>query len=275
MAIDLHVHTTASDGNLTAQEVVALALGAGLDAIAITDHDSVDSVAPALAAARGTSLRVVPGVELSSSAGRLDAHVLGYFIDHTDAGLLEMLAGLRAARLVRARAMVEALRAAGYDITIEQVVALVDHDGAVGRSHVARALVDSGQVDSVGAAFRDLIGRQGPFYVSKPLATPLQAVETIVAAGGVAVLAHPGISGTESLLDELVAGGLAGLEVYHAEHTPEQRAHFERVAARLGLVATGGSDFHGPGSTSPALGAGGAPKAAVTELEALAKRSRS
>lgn len=274
MTIDLHVHTAASDGSLTAEEVVALALDVGLSAIAITDHDSVEGVSPALAAAVGTPLNVIPGVELSSSAGELDAHILGYFVDHDDEGLLSMLASLRATRLVRAEAMVERLSAAGYEITLGQVVALADHDGAVGRSHVARALVDSGQVDTVGQAFRDLIGRNGRFYVSKPLATPEQAVRTIRAAGGVAVLAHPGISGTEVLLDDLMACGLGGIEVYHVEHTPEQREHFARVASERGLLATGGSDFHGPGSVSGVLGAGGVPDGVVEELAALAERGR-
>jgi 3',5'-nucleoside bisphosphate phosphatase len=274
VTIDLHVHTAASDGNLTASEVVALALDLGLSVIAITDHDSVEGVAPALVAAAPTPLRVVPGVELSSSAGELDAHILGYFVDHTDEGLLGMLAGLRATRLLRAEAMVDSLAEAGFEITIDQVLALADHDGAVGRSHVARALVDSGQISTVGQAFRDLIGRNGRFYVSKPLATPRQAVETIRAAGGVAVLAHPGINGTEVLLDELVACGLGGIEVYHTEHTPEQRKHFARVAAERGLIATGGSDFHGPGSVSDAMGAVGLPDSVVGELEALASRGR-
>jgi predicted metal-dependent phosphoesterase TrpH len=139
---------------------------------------------------------------------------------------------------------------------------------------VARALVDSGQVDTIGRAFRELIGRNGRFYVCKPLATPRQAVETILAAGGVAVLAHPGINGTEVLLDELVACGLAGIEVYHTEHTAEQRTHFARVATERGLVATGGSDFHGPGSVSSTLGAPGVPDGVVEKLAALAGRVR-
>jgi predicted metal-dependent phosphoesterase TrpH len=132
VTIDLHVHTAASDGNLSAEEVVALALQVGLSVIAVTDHDSVEGVAPALCAAAGTHLRVVPGVELSSTAGDLDAHILGYFVDHTDPGLLSMLATLRATRLVRAEAMVQRLSAAGYDISIDQVVALAEHDGRSG-----------------------------------------------------------------------------------------------------------------------------------------------
>ena len=275
MTADLHVHTAASDGNLTAGEVVQLAWAMGLSTIAITDHDSVEGIAPALAAAAGTSLRVIPGVELSASVGQLDAHILGYFIDHTDPVLLEMLAALRASRFERAESMVAALRAAGYDVTIERVVALADPDGAIGRSHLARALVDSGQVSSVGEAFRELIGRDGRFYVSKPLATPREAIETIRAAGGVAVLAHPGINGTEVLLDELIGYGLGGIEAYHTEHTPEQREHFARVAADRRLVATGGSDFHGPGSVSAVLGASRAPEGAVEELERLAGRQTS
>jgi predicted metal-dependent phosphoesterase TrpH len=274
VTVDLHVHTTSSDGNRTSGQVVALALEAGLSAIAITDHDSVEGVEAALTAASVTPLRVVPGVELSASAGELDAHILGYFVDVADPTLLTMLAGLRATRLARAEAMVDALKAAGYVISIEQVVALAEHGGAVGRSHVARALVESGQVASVDEVFRTLIGRNGRFYVSKPLATPRQAVETIRAAGGVAVLAHPGINGTEVLLDELVACGLRGIEVNHPEHPTEQREHFARVAGERGLIATGGSDYHGPGSVSAVLGAAGAPDGVVEELAASASPGR-
>ncbi len=272
MTIDLHVHTTASDGSLTSAEVVVLALELGLGTIAITDHDSLEGVAPALEAASGTPLRVIPGVELSSSAGELDAHILGYFIDCTDPVLLDMLATLRATRLARARAMVDALTAAGFRITLDQVIALAD--GAVGRTHVARALVANGQVDSVGSAFRELIGRKGPFYIPKPVATPQRAVQTIRDAGGVAVLAHPGVSDTEVLLDDLIAAGLAGIEVYHVEHTAEQREHFARVASERGLIATGGSDYHGPDSVNGVLGAGGAPEGAAEELAAAAARQR-
>jgi len=269
MTVDLHVHTTASDGLVSPRDVVAAALDLGLRVISVTDHDSVEGVAEALEAARGTSLEVIPGVELSVlGEDGSDTHLLGYFIDHHDADLLGALERLREARLDRANAMVAALSEAGHAIDIEGVL---EHagNGAVGRVHVARALVNAGAVDTVEEAFARFIGRGGPFYVAKASLSAFEALALIHRAGGVVVLAHPGVSG-EGPLVPLVDAGLDGIEVYHAEHTAPQRAHFAAVARRFGLVATGGSDFHGPGMRSAALGSGACPDDAV---EALRRRA--
>lgn len=269
MAVDLHVHTTSSDGTESPAVVVARALALRLTALAITDHDSVEGLPEALDAARGTTLEVVPGVELSAAADGDDLHILGYFIDHADPTLRSALAGLRERRLDRAREMVDALNAAGFAVTLERVFAHAG-DGAVGRSHIARALVEAGDVDSVEHAFRDLIGRGGPYFVGKWLMSATGAVALIRGAGGVAVLAHPGVTRSDESIPELVEAGLGGIEAFHAEHTRSDRDRYAGLAARFGLVATGGSDYHGSGTKNAFLGSGGCPAAAVEALRARA-----
>jgi predicted metal-dependent phosphoesterase TrpH len=269
MTVDLHVHTTASDGSVTPRDVVAAALDLGLRVISITDHDSVEGVAEALDAAEGTPLEVIPGVELSvHSEQGSDAHLLGYLIDHHDPALLAALERLREARVARAHAMVAALAQAGHAVDIDGVLERAGN-GAVGRVHIARALVAAGSAATIEEAFARFIGRDGPFYVAKAFFSPEEALALIHGAGGVAVLAHPGVSG-EGPLVGLVDAGLDGVEAYHAEHTVAQRAHFVSVARRFGLIVTGGSDYHGPGMRSAALGAGACPDRAV---EALRRRA--
>jgi predicted metal-dependent phosphoesterase TrpH len=265
MTVDLHVHTTASDGLVTPSDVVFAALDLALRVISITDHDSVEGVDEALDAARGSALEVLPGVELSVRAeDGSDVHLLGYLIDHRDPALLGALERLRAARFERATAMVAALSEAGHEVDLDTVLQHAA-GGAVGRVHVARALVDAGSVPTIEQAFADLIGREGPYYVRKAFFSPDEALALIHGAGGVAVLAHPGVSGEGSLV-RLVDAGLDGIEAYHAEHTVAQRAHFAAAAEHFGLIATGGSDFHGPGMRSAALGCGDCPESAVKAL---------
>jgi len=273
MKADLHVHSTASDGALAPAALVALALDRGLDVLAIADHDSVEGVAPALEAARGTSLTLIPAVELSASDGGRDVHILAYFVDHEDPVLLARLADLRESRLRRARAMVEALREAGYGVTIDEVLEL-SAGGAVGRSHIAAALVRAGHAETVSEAFRTLIGRDRPFYVRKDSRTPAEVVSTIREAGGLAVIAHPGVTRADVLIPSLVEAGLAGIEAYHADHTPQQRGQYAAMAKRLDLLATGGSDFHGPGAPNPSLGSVDLPSDAVEALLAAGSALR-
>jgi predicted metal-dependent phosphoesterase TrpH len=269
MAVDLHVHTTASDGVWSPADVVSAALDLDLSVIAINDHDSVAGIDEALRAAAGTGLEVIPGVELSVlGPDGADAHVLGFFVDPGSPSFVRELETLRMAREKRAELMVARLREAGHALDFHHVSRQAG-GGAVGRVHVARALVDAGSVDSVEQAFAELIGRQGPFYVHKTTLAVSEALTAIHAAGGVAVLAHPGVSGSAAL-DPLIDAGLDGIEVYHAEHTPAQVAHYRRVATERGLLVTGGSDFHGPNMRSAMLGAGGYPAEAV---EALRERA--
>jgi predicted metal-dependent phosphoesterase TrpH len=273
MPLDLHVHTNASDGALTPSEVVRAAVALGLSAVAVTDHDSTAGVDEALAAADGTGLRVVPGVELSVDAeGARDVHILGLLIDHHDPTLGATLSRLRDERRDRAEAMVRLLTDAGHRIELATVFAAAG-EGAVGRVHVAQALVDAGSVDTISDAFATLIGRDAPFYVRKGRLGVRDAVDAIHAAGGVAVFAHPGISG-ETALPALLAAGIDGIEAYHAEHSPEDQERFAELAAGLGLLVTGGSDYHGPNVHSAPIGGGACPDGAIEALEARAARYR-
>lgn len=265
MKADLHVHSCASDGSLAAAELVSLALERGLDVLAIADHDSVEGIASALDAAEGTGLVLVPAVELSAVDGGRDIHVLAYFVDHTSPSLLAYLEDLREARLHRAETMVAALNEAGLPIDLDGVLAL-SNGGAVGRSHVARALVEAGHADTVGDAFSRLIGRGRPFYVRKDSRSPKDVLAAVLDSGAVPVLAHPGVSGATDLVPQLVAAGLRGVEAYHADHTPGQRDSLLALARRFGLLVTGGTDYHGPGAPNPDLGTAYVPESAVRAL---------
>ena len=265
MRADLHVHSAASDGTASPRELVELALANKVDVLAIADHDSVEGLPEAFLASANTGLTIIPAVELSSVMDGADVHILAYFVDPLDADLAAVLSQLRAARRRRAESMVGALRDAGYDVTIDDVLALSD-GGAVGRSHVARALVGSGAAESVSDAFQRLIGRGMPFYVPKESTSPETVVGIIRSLGAVPVLAHPGVTGIDGEIPGLVAAGLLGIEAYHADHTPQQRQEYAELAARMGLLVTGGTDFHGSYAHNPAVGSIHIPEAAVRAL---------
>ncbi len=266
--VDLHLHTTASDGAYTPAAVVALARDRGLRTIAITDHDSMEGVAEALAAA-GHGLEVIPGVEINTDIPHAEVHILGYYVDYRHAELQDVLQRLRDFRRDRARRMVEKLARLGMPVDWQRVAALAG-EGAVGRPHVAQALVERGYVADVSQAFDRYIGREGPAYVERHKLTPVEATRLIVRAGGLPVLAHPsGLANLTTLLDELTAAGLVGLEAYYTGYLPEETQGLLLLAQKYGLVATGGSDFHG-GSILPHadLGAVFVPVEAVAALRA-------
>lgn len=267
MPVDLHVHTTASDGALTPAEVVRAAITVGLSALAVTDHDSIAGIEEALATAAGTTLTMVPGVELSvdERSDGSGVHMLGLLIYHGDPGLVSALADLRREREVRAGAMVAELVKAGHAIDYDTVAGIAGA-GSIGRVHIARALVAAGSATTVEEAFRTLIGRDAPFYVGKRTMDATHAISAIHAAGGVAVLAHPGVSGAEAL-PLLLRAGLDGIEAFHAEHTAADRERFAALARANGLLVTGGSDFHGPGVRSAPIGGGWCPEGAVEALK--------
>jgi predicted metal-dependent phosphoesterase TrpH len=274
MPVDLHLHTTASDGELAPSEVVRIAARAALLAIAITDHDTTDGLDEALRAGADSATEVLSGVELSvDEATGSDVHVLGLLVDHRDLGLNAALAGLRDEREERARAMVEALARAGYPIDVDSVREIAG-SGSIGRVHIARALVSAGSASTIEAAFGALIGRDAPFYFRKRTLRAAEAIDVIHGAGGVAVLAHPGVSGEEAL-PELLTAGIDGVEAYHAEHTAFDRERFLAVAAANGLIVTGGSDFHAADVRSAPIGGGGCPDDAVEALRRRAARYRS
>jgi predicted metal-dependent phosphoesterase TrpH len=248
--IDLHTHTTASDGLLTPAALLERARAQGLTAIAITDHDTAAGVREARAqggAAIPAGLELIPGIEVSSEVGARDLHVLGYFIDPESALLREFEEERKRLRLGRLHRMVEQLRAAGMAITIEEVLAQPGGDGAPGRPHVARVLMAKGYVSSMKDCFARVLGKGGPGHVpvEKPQAD--EAAALIRRAGGIPVIAHAALDGVEEALDELVEKGMRGIEVYHPDHGPEARERYAEYARRRGLLVTGGSDYHGEG----------------------------
>lgn len=249
MAVDLHIHTTVSDGADTPEEIVQKALAIGLEAIAISDHDSMSGVCPARAAARGTGLEVLPGVEMNSYYESKEIHLLGYLIDPLNEQFAVKLQQLQLDRLQRAAKIIDKLAALDLRIDLERVLEIAG-GGSVGRPHIAEAMVEAGIVPNREAAFQKYIGSLGPAYVPRTRITPVEAVSLIKAAGGVPVLAHPGVSGCSEIIPELQAAGLMGLEVYHTNHKPLMVDYYLKIARDYHLIVTGGSDYHGAGHGS-------------------------
>jgi len=269
--IDLHVHTNASDGQYTPSEVVALARGFAM--IAICDHDTTDGIAEAqhAAAAVGSPI-IIPAIELSALAGESDVHMLGYYVTVEDSAFQTKLRAFRESRLTRGQEMVEKLASLGMPLAWSRVIEIAE--GVVGRPHIARAMVEAGYVENIKEAFTRFIGNEGPAYVARDRMTPVEAVELIHEAGGVAVLAHPAlVSDWQSLMPALIAGGLDGVEVAHPANDGTTRLNLRAIAKRHDLIMTGGSDFHGP-QVKPhnALGSITPPVGAVTLLRERAKR---
>jgi predicted metal-dependent phosphoesterase TrpH len=273
---DLHLHTTASDGRLEPKDIVSLAVKVGLDVIAITDHDTIDGIAPALAAAEAfPSLMVIPGVEINTDVPHGEVHILGYFIDYTDQKLAAALQRLRDSREGRAQRMVAKLGKLGMDIELQRVLELAQ-GGSVGRPHVAQALLEKDYVSSEKEAFDKYIGRNGPAYVERYKLLPVEAVELVVDARGLPVLAHPAdIGDLKELVPKLKAAGLIGIEVYYRDYSSEVIAGLLRVAEQYDLVPTGGTDYHAFGDgLEVMIGGALAPAQSVERLLALAdKRS--
>ncbi|MEW2352672.1 PHP domain-containing protein [Spirillospora sp. NPDC029432] len=249
MRIDLHSHSTASDGTRPPAEVVRRARDAGLDVLALTDHDTVAGWAAARDALPD-GLALVPGIELSCRHDGRSLHLLGYLFDPDAPGLAAELARIREHRLGRARGMVDRLRELGADVSWERVRELAGGE-SVGRPHVARAMVEAGVVAAVDEAFTpEWIGSGGRAHIGPYPLDPVRAVRLIREAGGAAVLAHPrarrrGYLFGDEVIEELAAAGLAGVEADHPDHAPEDRARLRAVAAALGLLTTGSSDDHG------------------------------
>jgi 3',5'-nucleoside bisphosphate phosphatase len=280
--IDLHCHTTASDGRHSPTELVQMAAEMGLRAIAICDHDSTEGLDEALAAGRAAGIEVIPGVELSCDVAEGELHMLGYYPDHTGAAFQAELTRLREGRIGRAQAMVRKLAALGYPISFQRVQELAG-DGAIGRPHVAQALIEARLVQSKGEAFDRLIGRHGAAYVERAKLSPADACRVIRRAGGLPVFAHPFIATAsgrvlepmpvEQSLPALVEAGLAGLEVYYPNYTPALIERLLRLSRQYGLLVTGGSDFHGEGSAGAALGGVYVPPKCLTALKAAHRRA--
>lgn len=271
--VDLHIHSTASDGVYSPSEVVRLALEAGLTVMALTDHDTLSGVGEASRAAAGTGLEVIPGVEINSEGDWGDLHLLGYFVDVENGPLQERLQVVRDARLGRAYAMVKRLAEMGMLLEWERVLELASGE-SVGRPHVARALLERGYVQTQQEAFDRYISNDGPAYVSRLRLTPPEVIHLVLEAGGVPVLAHPAHSGPAIVahIPELVTYGLRGLEVYYPHHMPRDILTLLRLCRRHNLFATGGSDFHGVHHGEGALlGSVDVPPECVEQLRAAAR----
>lgn len=226
----------------TPAEIIGLCRKKGLCVISITDHDTVDGVAEAIAAAEGTGLQVIPGVEISTHAGDVEIHMLGYFVDQASQEFVRVLARFRESRLERAYKMLTKLRSLGVFLSGDRVLELAGA-GVVGRPHIARVLQEARYVDSVQEAFDRYLGRGQLAYVPRPKMTPVQAMHLIRQARGLPVLAHP--YGVMSLVPNLAAEGLVGLEAYYGTYGPEAIACLRQLAQEHDLMCTGGSDFHG------------------------------
>jgi 3',5'-nucleoside bisphosphate phosphatase len=275
LGVDLHTHSTASDGLLAPQELVEEAARRGLTTIALTDHDTVRGVDEAVAAGERLGVEVIPGVELGSDVAGREVHLLGYFVDPTSSALLAALQGLAARRRDRMALMVARLNDLGVPVALDEVLALAG-PGSVGRPHLARALVGRGVATSVSDAFDRFLAAGRPAYVRRQPFTPEEAVALILAAGGVPTLAHPLTTGDpEAMVERLNPAGLAGLEVYYGEYDAETREWLRALADRHGMVPTGGSDYHGEGF-KPGRNLGGAavPPACLALLRAAAPARR-
>lgn len=266
--VDLHTHSLRSDGALAPADLVRRAAANGVRVQALADHDTLAGIAEATVAGDALGVRIIPATELNTESEWGDVHVLGYFLDPADTALEERLRWLRENRGRRVELMVRRLQELGYAISLERILELAQ-GGALGRPHIASALLEAGHVPSYDAAFDTLIAKDAPAYVARVGLTPLEAVELVRAHGGVPSLAHPGtVAGLEELLPLLVGAGLAGLECHYETHTSEYTAYCLALASQHGLVPTGGSDFHGRGEHGAELGGVPVPPETVPALEA-------
>lgn len=247
MRLDLHLHSHVSDGHLSPTAVVRAAIAGGLDAIALTDHDTAAGVEEAWAAAEGEALRVIPGIEVSTRSGRHEFHVLGYWIDPRAEPILRHQEGAVARRVRRMEGMVGRLREMGVPITYEEVAAAAGPaTRSIGRPHLARALLAAGHTRYYGEAFERYIADGGPAFVAEGFPTPAEAIAMIHAAGGVAVWAHPPLDLLDAELPAFVAAGVDGVECFRPSLGGADMQRLEHTARAHGLFPTGGSDWHGP-----------------------------
>ncbi len=272
--VDLHIHSTASDGRFSPAEIVRKSAEAGLSVIALADHDTVDGIVPALEAARAfPQLRMIPAVEINTDVPKGEAHVLGYFIDYTNPELQATLTRMRDSRQTRAQGMISKLKNLGLTIEWERVKEIAG-GGSIGRPHIAQAMLEKGYIASIKEAFTKYIGWGGPAHVKREKITPVDAVEIILRADGLPVLAHPPtINNPETLIIELKASGLVGIEAYYDGYTAEEIDKLVSLANRYGLITTGGSDYHGlDDSTETMIGGADVPIESAEKLIALAER---
>ena len=272
--VDLHIHTTASDGRFSPVEIVRQSAEHGLIIIAITDHDTIDGIAPALEEAKAFPwLKVIPGVEISTDAAAGEVHVLGYFVDHNSYELQTVLKRLQNSRRDRAQRMIAKLKNLGIHIDWRRVQEIAGN-GSIGRPHIAQAMLEKGYITSLREAFTKFINRDGPAYVKRERITPAESVQLILRADGLPVLAHPlTFDNPEMLVIELKTAGLSGIEVYYNSYNVDEINRLVGLANRYNLIATGGSDYHGLDmSNETMMGAVEVPLESAEQLIALAEQ---
>lgn len=250
MSYDLHIHTTASDGADSPQEVIMAAVAHGLKGMAITDHDTMDGLAAArdFIASNRIQIEFIPGIELNTDYGEDEVHILGYYMGYEQKSMEARLTEIRQARYDRAEKMVDRLQQLGVDLEMEQVRAWAQGE-LIGRPHIARALRQKGWVATEEEAFARYIGRGQPAYVPRYKFTPQEAIGLVKEAGGISVLAHPGLIQDKQKISEVIRMGIEGLEVYYPEHDLQQIHGFKALAVSHSLLITGGSDYHGADSS--------------------------
>lgn len=273
MKVDLHIHTTASDGALSPQEVVRLAAKKGLSVVAITDHDSVAGIAAAKEEAQAfPSLRLIPGVEINTDIPNGEVHILGYFIDYESEELKRTLEALRHSREIRAQKMIAKLGELGIQVEWQRIQELAG-GGSVGRPHIAQAMWEQGYVPSLQEAFTKYIGRNGPAYAERERLSPEEAVKLVVRAGGLPVLAHPAdTNDLEKFVVKLKEVGLVGLEAYYDGYGRKTIHQLVQLASKYGLLTSGGSDFHGLAGDEMPIGGIDVPLDCARRLIALAEQ---
>jgi predicted metal-dependent phosphoesterase TrpH len=244
--IDLHTHTTASDGRCTPSQLVARAAAAGVDVLSVTDHDTVAACAAVRAESAAAGIQFVPGIEITAVADGIDVHVLGYFIDIESNALRVFLSEQRRRRVDRVRQIVARLATLGIQLDADAIVRpAVEHETkSAGRPWIARALIEAGHVATVGEAFDRWLARGRPAYIPRLAASPAEVVERIHEAGGIASLAHPGLLDRDALIPPLVRSGLDALETYHSKHDQPTTLRYIALADQLGVAMSGGSDYH-------------------------------
>lgn len=275
------MHTTASDGRLTPAELVARVSAARLTTISVTDHDTVAAIGEVTASAKASGIRVIPGIEITAVDQGRDVHILGYFFDPQHQGLAAFLVNQRSLRVSRVREIAARLSSLNMFIDVDNLLmtAATRPGSSVGRPQIARELVRAGHVASVQDAFDMWLASGRPAFVPRTGPSPADVVRTIHDAGGIASFAHPGVTKRDDLLAPLADAGLDAIEVYHSDHTPEDTAAYKRTAVRLGILVSGGSDFHGEDSNKPErvhramLGAIVLPSSDFTALESRAKNA--
>lgn len=271
--VDLHLHSSASDGQLSPSDLVSKAIEKELTTISLTDHDTVDGIAEALKAAKNyPQLVFIPGLEMSTDIATSEIHMLGYFIDYTNQKLLTVLEQMRNDRQIRAQRMTTKLNKMGINIDWHRIQEMAVNS-SVGRPHIAQAMLEKGYINTFKEAFIKYIGREGPAYIERTKMSPLEAINIILEADGLPVLAHPlYINDPEIVIKQLKGGGLIGLEVYYNSYTSEQVGVLINLANKYDLLPTGGSDYHGIDENETPLGGVEVPQSSAEELINLAKQ---